>query len=771
MRIKLPAGPRLSPRSAPVPGPALVPALISVLVLALAPPRPAIAAESAVASTPHGQASLVTDRDGWSANQALGVGLRLHLAPGWHTYWSNPGDAGEAAHVTVAASGGAGGQSGPIVWPTPQALPDGPLMSYGYTGDVLLPMTLTPVAVQPGRPMLLKASADWLSCSSVCVPDHADLTLSLPPASANAPLAPETALFARARAATPVPSPFTARISAGGVFTLSGAGLSATSVASAYVFPEVTGAIDQVAAQTARIQPGLVTVPLKPASAFEPNKPFDAVVVLRDPKGEQSALSVQAAPGGPDLAAVSALPETATTATTAITAAGGGPGATSAARDTGSPGTPYATPGAAPPPGSLAVTPASADATGLGRMLLFALFGGLVLNLMPCVFPVLAMKAMSLARLSGMARREQRLSALFYTAGILLAFAALGGLMLVLRAAGSSVGWGFQFQSLAVVAGTGWLLFAVGMNLLGAFEIGGRLMGAGQGLASKGGHLGDFATGLLAVLVATPCTAPFMGVALAGALTAPPLFGMAVFLTLGLGLALPYLVFACVPRLAGMLPRPGLWMEILKQAMAFPLFAAVGWLVWVASREGGSTGVLAMAAGLVLLGTAGWLFGLGQRLAAGGGGVRGPRVAGILSLAFLLAALALLPGLSRIRPGVQTAGNEAGWETFSDARLASLRRSGRPVLVDMSAAWCVSCLVNERLAFHSGAVQRAFASHDVALLKGDWTLYDAGITRFLRAHGRDGVPFYIYYPPNRDGIVWPQILTPDLVVRAIGSGA
>ncbi len=722
-------------------------AVLLAVLLGLAPLSPgslvseALAAESDAVSTPHSQATLVTDAESWAPGRKFGVGLRLRLAPGWHTYWSNPGDAGEAPSVSVAASGGATGQAGGIVWPTPQRLPEGPLMSYAYTGDVLLPMVLVPVRAapgqgepgqgEPGQPMLLKAKADWLTCSTVCVPDHADLTLTVPAATAGSPAAAsaQAPLFAAARANTPVPSPFTARISADGVFTLAGAGLSPASVASAWLFPTVTGAIDQAAPQTARVQPGLVTIPLKPASAFDPRRPFDAVVVLRDPHGQESRLSVQAAPGGPGLAAVVALPETAASPV---------------------------------PPGTAPIR--------LGQMLLLALVGGLILNLMPCVFPVLAMKAMALARLSGMAAREQRLSAVFYTAGILVAFAALGGLTLGLRAAGASVLWGFQFQSLAVVAGTCWLLFLVGLNLIGAFEVGGRLMGAGQGLAGRGGHAGDFGTGLLAVLVATPCSAPYMAVAVAGALEAPAAIGMVVFLVMGLGLALPYLLFACIPRLADLLPRPGPWMEVLKQAMAFLMFGAVAWLVWVASREGGSSGVLAVAVGLVLLGAAGWLFGLSQRLASTADahhGVRGSRFAGFLALAFLLVTLALLPGLSRLKPGAQAADTEAGWESFSETRLADLRRQGRPVLVDMSAAWCVSCLVNERLAFHNQAVLRAFSSRDVALLKGDWTLYDAGITRFLRAHGRDGVPFYIYYPSGRDGTVWPQILTPDLVVREI----
>lgn len=683
------------------------------------------AAESAAVTTDHDTVMLVTDQQNWAPGRALGVGLRLKLAPGWHTYWSNPGDAGEPATIAVTASGGGAGQTGTIIWPVPQRLPEGPLMSYAYTGDVLLPLKLVPTAApgqqapaESGAPLVIKATAEWLACATVCVPEQGTFSITLPaaPATASPQASPEAGLFEAAREAAPRSSPFAAHIARDGTFTLTGAGLSPTSVATAWLFPASTGLIDQTAVQTPVIHDGSITIPLKPASGFKPDRPFDALVVLRDPAGQQSALTVSATPGTP-------------------------------------------------------VAGRSGSTAGIPRMLGLALLGGLILNLMPCVFPVLAMKAMALSKLSGLARREQRLSALFYTAGILVAFGALGGLTLGLRAAGSSVGWGFQFQSLAFVAATCWLLFLVGLNLVGAFEVGGSLTGAGQGLASRRGHVGDFATGLLAVLVATPCTAPFMAGALAGALGAPALVGMSVFLTMGLGLALPYLLFACIPRLASSLPRPGIWMDILKQAMAFPIFAACAWLAWVASTEGGSAGVLTVAAGLVLLGTAAWLFGLSQRLAissSGTEGVRGTRFAGFLSLAFLLAALAMLPGLGKASSGGgQTAQASEGWEAFSEPKLAALRQSGRPVLVDMSAAWCVSCLVNERIAFQSASVRAAFAEHHVALLKGDWTLRDEAITRFLQAHGRDGVPFYIYYPAGADGQVWPQILTPNLVLHAI----
>ena len=671
---------------------------------------PAAAAESNLVTSAHDTASLVSATDGFVPGQDLRLGLRLRLAPGWHSYWSNPGDAGEAPTIAITASGAAGGTAGTIDWPAPRRLPDGPLMSYGYTGDVVLPVTLRPMTLGPSGqsgaagPLHLAATADWLACANVCVPEHGVFRLDLPQGADGAAPSSQAPLFAAALARHPLPSPFPATLSRDGVLRLSGSGLGPQSVRDAWFFPAAPGLIDQVAAQKVSITPGQVAIALRPLPGAPGAKPLGGLVVLRDPAGNESFLSVSA------------------------------------------------------PPGS------AASATGwsaLPRLLLLAFLGGIVLNLMPCVFPVLAMKALALSRMSGAARREMRLSAGFYTAGVLVAFAALGALMLGLRAAGSAVGWGFQFQSAVFVAGTCWLLFAVGLNLAGLFEIGAGVAGVGQGLAGRRGHGGDFAVGLLAVLVATPCTAPFMGVAIAGAFSAPAAVGMAVFLAMGAGLALPYVAFALVPGLAARLPRPGNWMVVLRQALAFPIFASCAWLAWVTSIEGGDHGVLVLASGMVLLALAGWLLGLSQRLRAG-------RAISMTGAAICtLAALALLPGLAGARPPGMAL--DPGTEAFSETRLAALRSEGRPVFVDMTAAWCVTCLVNERIALSPATVRTAFAAHRVATLRGDWTSRDTRITDFLRAHDRDGVPFYVYYPSGGgDGRVLPQILTAERVLHEVG---
>jgi thiol:disulfide interchange protein DsbD len=310
------------------------------------------------------------------------------------------------------------------------------------------------------------------------------------------------------------------------------------------------------------------------------------------------------------------------------------------------------------------------------------------------------------------------------------------------------------------VAAMAWLLFGVGLNLSGVFQVGGGLTGAGSGLADRHGIAGSFFTGLLAVLVATPCTAPFMGVAVAAGLAAPPAVTLLVFAVMGLGLAAPYVALASMPGLARLMPRPGRWMEILKQGLAFPMYGAAAWLVWVISQEAGSNGILATVAGLVLVGFAGWVFGITQTAS-----VQPRRFGQAMAMVAVLAALAVLSGITAKPVGAAT---ESSAETFTPERLAALRSAGKPVFVNMTAAWCVTCLVNERVAISTDAVRQAFATDHVAYLKGDWTRQDPAITAFLRQNGRDGVPLYVFFPADGGPPeVLPQILTESEVLRVI----
>ncbi len=653
------------------------------LLLAVLAAGPARAAETPAVTTSHASASLITDVDAVAPGQIFHLGLRLRLAPGWHTYWQNPGDAGLPPSLEVTAPPGT--QVGAITWPAPERLPEEPLVAYGYTGEVVLPLTITP----PAGALALTAVARYLVCKDICVPEEAAFSLALPAGTPSA--SAQAALFDPGR--LPTPSPWPAHIAPDGTFSITGAG----PVQAAWFFPTLPGRIVPAAPQTLRVAVDDFTLALQPAAQFDPKADLTGVLAIHLASGMRY-VSVSAQPG-----------------------------------------------------------PAPMDTT-LPRLLLLAFVGGVILNAMPCVFPVLAMKALALVRLSGGARRAMQAHAMSYTAGVLVAFLALAFVLLALRAAGMAAGWGFQFQSPIFVAAMTWLLFGVGLNLSGVYQVSFALSGAGQSLAGRTGHAGSFFTGLLAALVATPCTAPFMGVAVAAALSASAATEVAIFLAMGLGLAAPYALLGLVPGLAGLFPRPGRWMEVLRQGLAFPMYAASVWLLWVVNQEAGASGVLGTAAGLVLLGFAAWAFGLAQRA-----GRQGRRLGQAAAAAAVLAALAVLPGV-----GAAPAPALAEAEAFTPARLAVLRAEGRPVFVNLTAAWCVTCLVNERVALSPAVVQQAFATHGVVYLKGDWTRQDPAISAFLRQLGREGVPLYLLYTPGHPApTVLPQILTERVVLDEV----
>ena len=674
--------------------------MLAVGLLAL--PPAANAAESRAVSTARTTATLITDTDHIAPDTAFRTALRLKLAPGWHTYWKNPGDGGVPAELNLTLPEGA--KASEIAWPAPDRLMEGPIATYAFTGELLLPVKIT-AGSKPGS-MSLQAEANWLVCKEICVPEEAKFQLELP-AGTPAPSG-EAPLFARADSRTPRATGWRATLAPDATLRVTGAEISPASVAEAWFMPATAGRIDHGAAQKLSVAAGELTLALTPGHDLRPDLPLDGVLSILDRSGQRSDAQLHAAPGGPIAA------------------------------------------------------PAAAAPLALGRMLGLAFLGGLILNLMPCVFPVLAMKAVSLA--GGVARGEVRAHSLSYTAGVLVAFASLGLVLLAARAAGAAAGWGFQFQSPAFVAGMAWLLFAVGLNLSGVFQIGASLSGTGQGLAMRGGHIGSFFTGLLAVLVATPCTAPFMGAAIAGALAAPPSVTVLVFLTMGAGLASPYLLLAVWPSLARAAPRPGRWMETFRQLLAFPMYAASVWLIWVIAQEAGPQGVLATASGIVLVAFAAWGLDLSQTLES----LQPRRFARAAAVAALLTAGAVLSGITTA-PSSASPLSEAGAEAFTPERLAALREEGKPVFVNMTAAWCVTCLLNERVALGSTDIRKAFADRGIVYLKGDWTRQDPAITAFLRSHGRDGVPLYLFFPAKGGTPkMLPQILTEGIVLDALG---
>jgi thiol:disulfide interchange protein len=407
--------------------------------------------------------------------------------------------------------------------------------------------------------------------------------------------------------------------------------------------------------------------------------------------------------------------------------------------------------------------PATDAKPGFVLALLLAFGGGLILNLMPCVLPVLSLKAVSLAE-SGRSGGHARASALWYTLGVLCAFASVGALALALRAAGLALGWGFQLQQPGIVAFLALVVFAIGLNLSGVFEVGTGLAGSGQSLTEKPGRAGDFFTGVLAVVVASPCTAPFMGTALAFAFAAPAALAIGVFLALGLGLAAPFLLIGFVPALARLLPRPGLWMETFKQVLAFPMYLTAVWLLWVLGKQRGIDALGLALAGAVIVGAALWWWGRqGLRSAPLARGVA------LLLLAVGLSAVWIVHSM----PAQGASGGEArdGSQPYSAARLEALRTEGRSVFVNMTADWCVTCKVNEKNVLSAPPFGEALQAADAAYLKGDWTNVDPEITRFLEAHGAVGVPLYVVFGPSGEGIVLPTVLTQGAVDDAFEQAA
>lgn len=702
---------------------------LPALLVLLAATCATIAQAADIATTPRVEARLVSEVTGVPASGGtISLGLRQRMQPGWHTYWLNPGESGEP--TTIAWTLPPGFAASEIKWPYPQRIPFGDLANYGYSQDVLLRVELTvPPGLTPGQAVTVGADATWLVCKDICIPEKASLDLTLPVVEGTPPGIDEWRdVFAAARKREPSrETPFTGSFAATAeevTLHFTPTANAAMPINGALFFPLTKGLIKASAEQVVepraagfaiRVPPGWR---LRDAERRATTKTIEGVLVLAAADdGDARAYQLTLQRGEVPPAAVTRIP--------------------------------------------------AADLP-LIQAILFAVLGGLILNLMPCVFPILSMKALALVN-AGHTERPWT-DGIAYLIGVLTTFAALGGALLWLRAMGEDVGWGFQLQSPLSVAVLAYVLTLVGLNLSGVFQIGGSVQGAGQGLAGRGGLIGAFFTGVLAVIVAAPCTAPFMGAAMGFAFTQDAAITLAIFLALGLGLALPWVVFTFSPALVRLLPRPGAWMEGFKQFLAFPMYAAAAWLVWVLSQQVTPEGLFRVMVGLVLLALAAWAFGAVQARAA-----QSQRIL-LSSFVFLLAlagavALIAIPLASRDGDSAPVAeGAAVPAERYTAARLAELRGEGRAVLVNLTAAWCVSCIYNERVALSTPAVAAAFKATNTAYVVGDWTNQNPEISALLKQHGREGVPLYLYYP--RDGgepAVLPQILTESLILQTLGA--
>jgi len=686
----------------------VVPALAVIASLAAAP---AVRADGPPDPKDLVKAELVAETASVAPASILWVDLHLAIKPGWHVYWRNPGDSG--LPTTIDWRLPLGFSAGDISWPVPEQFVQSDIGNYGYAGsaDLLVPITASK-EVAAGGTAVLMADASWLACAEICIPGGAALSLTLPVAAGPATPDPAAALFAAARHRLPVAAAFETRFVGGAddyrllVPEVALAGLRAPT---ALFFPNDPSLIDHAATpRTSRRADGLEIVLKKAAAAPAMPATIDGVLALRGEDGSKRSFEISANPAA-------GLPT------------GNGP--------------------------------------AWWQALLLAFLGGIVLNAMPCVFPILSLKLLSLVRQAHGHRREQLGHGLAYTAGVLVSFAALGGALLALRAGGRAIGWGYQLQTPVFIAVIAYLLLAMGLSLSGVASFGTGLSGTGGRLAGRSGPTGTFFTGVLATIVATPCTAPFMGAALGFALIAPAPVALGIFLALGLGLAAPYLLATVTPGWQRLLPRPGGWMEFVKQLLAFPLYGTVAWLVWVLIQEAGPGQSLSGLFGLVLVGFAVWIYGR-TRLAA----PLGRRLGSGLAAVGTAAAILLAASLSTTGDGMANAEprDRMVYEPFTAERLSALEATGKPVFVNLTASWCVTCLINERVALDSDAVRQAFAARGIVALKGDWTKQNPEITALLQQFGRSGVPLYLLYGGKGEPVILPQILTAASVLDALG---
>ena len=661
------------------------------------------------------------------------VAVRQQIVPGWHTYWRNPGDSGGPTTLSWTVPDGV--SAGAIVWPVPERQRLADLMNYGYSGHVFLPVPVEiPADAVPGTTLPLIVRALFLVCSDeMCVPDELTLRLDLPVASGAATLDARFGAQIQSVVETaPRPAGIEARVTLEGQtlrLTATGGPLAGIDTERAWFFPFEGGVISHPAPQPGERGPDGVTLSLAiggQVRATGLTGPIGGILVT-----SAGAWEIEATPGPP-------LP------------GAGGEGALDPSEGASGPA-------------------AAADWTTFVQAALFALIGGLILNLMPCVFPVLAMKA---ASLTGSAHdpAEARRDGLAFLGGVLSTFLLLAGTLLLLRAGGQAIGWGFQLQSPGVTAALALLMLAVGLNLSGVFHIGAGLQSAGLGPLSRlPGGVGAFFTGVLAVVVAAPCTAPFMAFALGAALLMPAPLALAVFLLLGLGLALPYLAISLSPGLLRRLPRPGPWMDRLKGLLAFPMYGAALWLIWVFSRQTGADALALLFAAALTLALALWLFGQAQgQRAIGRRGLIHAVTGGLATLAALSFAVVAV-GSPRVETrSTETSATTLPSQPWSTEAVAAARAQDRAVLVNFTADWCVTCKINERTSLGSTRVAEAMTEANVLYLVGDWTSRDDAITRELERHGRSGVPLYLVYRPGQsEPHILPQLLTEGVVLEAL----
>jgi DsbC/DsbD-like thiol-disulfide interchange protein/cytochrome c biogenesis protein CcdA len=661
-----------------------------------------IAAGTTAATAAHIKAKLEAETLRPAAGSRVTLALSMVPERDWHGYWLNPGDAGAPADIAWTLPNGA--TVGPMRYPVPQRLIVSGLMNYVYERPYALLMTLTvPKGLAPGTPLRIAGKARWLACSpTICVPEQGPVAIDLTVGDGAVTAASRTRFDGwRARLPMPLGQPASFAAKAGQV-RIAIPFPKGRPVTDPYFYPATDGVIDYAAPQAISRRGDRLIVELKAARSAQPVQAIEGLIAI----GPDRGLMVTARPGKVPAAGVP------------IVGAGEEAG------------------------------------EGAWRTFLLALggavLGGLLLNAMPCVFPILSLKALSLAR-SGETDGHARVEALAYTGGIVLSCVALALLLLALRAGGLAAGWGFQLQDPRMVFVLLLLVTAISLNLAGLFEL--RAVGIGEAMTKGRGALPAFWTGVLAALVATPCSGPFMAGAVGAALLLPPVAAVAVFAGLGLGLALPFLLIGFVPSLRRLLPKPGAWMDRLRRILSVPMFLTALGLAWVLGQQAGVDRLVQGLGAALLLGLALWWVGARQA-----GGKRHSWVPVVPVLGAALALLLMTP--SGGSPAVAAQTSMDGVESFSEARLSALQAQNKPVFLYFTADWCLTCKVNEKAAIERPAVREAFDKAGIVVMVGDWTNGDPAIGRFLEAQGRSGVPLYLFYGRDGQSQTLPQLLTP-----------
>ncbi len=662
-------------------------------------------------------AELLFQSETIAAGKPFWAAVSLKPKAPWKIYWRNPGDTGLPTQLQWQLP--FGWRAEDTRWPVPMRFEFQGLVSFGYDREAVLLAKIHPPANLEARESFpLGATVSWLACHDICVRGGIKLSRNLQVGSASGGgkfLSGERISAALSRLPMK-PASLKSR------FEIREGNLLLTVSAQEGLFENTTGVL------LLPMESGLVSASNRIDAQWSPKR-LEIVAALeeagRQSLGATQALMILQRPGSEDTYHLDLVPSSAWSSG-AERVADGGP--------------------------------------SLASIIALSILGGLLLNLMPCVFPVLSLKAIGLVESVNLPTADRRLHGIFYTLGVMGFFSAVGGVFLLLRAAGESIGWGFQLQTPWFVALLVYVLTLLGLNFSGLLTLGGSAMGVGDSLTRGSGYSGSFFTGALAAVVASPCTAPFMGSAVAYAITQPPVYALPVFIGLAFGMALPFLLLAFVPNIGKFLPRPGPWMQVFKQAMAFPLYLTAIWLLWVLGRETDITSVAAILVGLLLLLFATWLYSLGstQRIfwRYFNRGTAGLAVTAAL-------ALLLLPGFHN-SSAMSSKAAEDFWEPYSGVRLAELRSKNLPVFVNMTADWCISCIANERVALSMPRVRSAFRAKGVVPLKGDWTNNDPEVTQVLKSFNREGVPLYILYPGDGTApVLLPQWLTPFNVLKAL----